>query len=591
MKFLHVTIPSKRMMETYIKMIRDHYGVEDHTFYFLGKCPPSQRDLFEYGNVIELQDGKNKLDKIRNFYMDLQKYDFIIWHGLVLSPKFALFLFVFRKFLKKSAWVMWGIDLYEFKRNQSGLKTKIINYINYNIRKNIPYPIAIFPTDIYMYSDIFENKTTEVSYAPYPIRKSVFYEMENLGEFQPRKNGEVWIQVGNNANSFNNHLDILQKLAKFANEKIKIFIPLSYGNDWHNKENDYIDIVWKRAIDLFGEEKVVVLKNLMTIEEYSKFLEQIDIMIIATNRQNALGNILKNMYSGGKVYLSKNNILYKYFNDIGIKILKYEDIDKMSFEEFVLRVNNNYVKSWMIDNQYPEMNLLFWEKIFCSQGYHYDGYKFDEVEKGKLKSDIIKKIKKEATVHEKKNYVNYQKYQFKNKKILQKLKLAKDIFIVGHDDSCIKIIQNIKHENNIKYRWNIMGIISDEMIDLEDKAYGINTVSTIFNCKDYNSIKCINFIDKPELREYYYNIIHSNGGNFENLVQHNTSIGYDFVYQEAFFLGSNSIIGHSCKFGKFVKVGHNVVVGCNCVFGDYVTIGDNQVITDGTTIADYTVLK
>ena len=39
MKILHVTIPSKRMMETYIKMIRENYPKEEHVFYFLGKCP------------------------------------------------------------------------------------------------------------------------------------------------------------------------------------------------------------------------------------------------------------------------------------------------------------------------------------------------------------------------------------------------------------------------------------------------------------------------------------------------------------------------------------------------------------------------
>ena len=37
------------------------------------------------------------------------------------------------------------------------------------------------------------------------------------------------ILLGNSANSSNNHIDGLRLLKKFNNEKIKIFVPLSYG--------------------------------------------------------------------------------------------------------------------------------------------------------------------------------------------------------------------------------------------------------------------------------------------------------------------------------------------------------------------------
>lgn len=588
MKFLHVTIPSKRMMETYIKMIRENYSKDNHTFYFLGKCPSSEKELFKYGNVIELDEGNSKLEKIYHFYKDLNNYDYIIWHGLVLTPKFVVFLNLMRRFLKKSIWVMWGIDLYEFNRKSGGLKSKILNYLNYNLRKNIYYPVAIFPTDIEMYKNIFKSDR-DVYYAPYPIREKVFYEMENLGSIPRRENGEVWIQVGNNANSFNNHIEILEKLKRFSKERIKIFIPMSYGNDWHNKENNYIDIVREKAIEIFGVKKIVVLKNLMTIEEYSKYLEQIDIMIIATNRQNALGNILKNMYSGGKIFLSERNILFKYFNSIGIKIFKYEDIDNMSFEDFIKISINDKVKYWMVENQYPKMNLLFWNALF-RKFEHQEFIEIDYKKKNDLINSILKHIRQNSYIHEKKNFVNYSKYQFKNKKMLSKIYNAKDVFVVGHDDSCIKVIQNLLHDNNIRYRWNIMGIISSNMVDLKNKAYGINTVATINNCKDYSNVKCINFTDDPKLREAYYQSISKHGGLFESLVQHNASIGSNFEFEEAFFLGVNSIIGHSCKFGKFVKIGHNVVIGCNCVFGSFVTIGDNKTIEDGTILSDYSIV-
>lgn len=412
MKFLHITIPSKRMMETYIKMIRDNYPEEEHTFYFLSKCPPSEKCLFDYGNVFELDEGTSKITKIKNFYNDLNKYDYIIWHGLVLSPKFALFLNIARWFLKKSIWVMWGIDLYSFRRERNGIKNRIINYLNYNIRKSIAYPVAIFPTDIDMYKRIF-NSNKQVYYAPYPIRSSVFEDMESASDVMPRKNGEIWIQIGNNANSFNRHFDIIDALSKFAQEKIKVFIPMSYGNDWHNRENNYIDNVRERAIEIFGEDKVFVLKNLMSIEEYSRFLQQIDIMIIATDRQNALGNILKNMYCGGKTYLSEKNKLFSYFKSIGVKIQSFEDIKDKSFEEFISLVDNSNIKNWMIENHYPDMNINFWDNLFSSLKHHETGIEIKSKVVVKDSNEILNNIKCNSKVHEKKNYINLDRFLYK----------------------------------------------------------------------------------------------------------------------------------------------------------------------------------
>lgn len=590
MKYLHVILPSTRMMETYMKMLGKYYLKEQNTFYLLGSCPHSQIEIFKFGKVIVLKNSKNKLEKIKNFYNDLSNYDCIIWHGLVLSPKFALFLFIFRKFLKKSVWVMWGIDLYAWKRKPDSIKNKIINYFNYYIRKNMEKVVAIFPTDIEAYKRIFKNDKSDIFYAPYPIRESVFAELEAINPVEKRANGEVWIQIGNNANSFNRHLEIIEELSKYKNEKVRLFIPMSYGNDWHNKENNYIDIVREKAIQIFGEKRVVVLKNLMSIEEYSKFLEQIDVMVIATDRQNALGNILKNMYSGGKIFLSEKNSLYSYFNSIGIEICKYEDIKNMSFKEFASHTDNRQLKKWMIENTFPEYNLLFWDKIFeniDSNSSLKNNYKKDITY---FLNNIDVHIKGMGTLHEKKNYINLDKYMYKNQAILKKLNAAEDVVVIGSDDSVVKVIQNIVHENKIKYRWNVMGIVSDELRDFGYSMYGFNSISSLKNFKEYISYKCINFCDDQYKREQYTEKILLNGGNVVSIVLFNARIGHHFNYEYAFYLGQNSIIGHRCTLGKMVKIGHNVVIGCNCQIGNYVNIGDNVTIPDGTVISDYTIV-
>lgn len=381
MKFLHIILPSKRMMGTYIEMIRKYYPVNEHAFYIIGNMAKSEESLFQYQNVIKLNKGKNIIEKTKNLYNDFSKYDVLIWHGLVVSPKIALFLFINRKFLKKSVWVMWGIDLYLLKRAAKGLKDNLINYLNKNIRKNIMHVVAIFPTDIQNYKKIIKNNSSKIYYAPYPISQKGFFELENKNEKADRTNGEIWIQIGNNANSFNNHLEILEELRRYKDEKIKIFIPMSYGNDWHNKVPNYKEIVKSKAIEYFGKEKVVVLRNLMNNDEYNEFLSQMDIIIIATDRQNALGNILKVMYSGGKVYLSEKNSLYKFFNEKDIFVEKFENIKNMTFFEFIKQRNNFQFKQWMIENYYPDSNILLWNAIFNN---------FDK--KSSLQNEIYNKL-------------------------------------------------------------------------------------------------------------------------------------------------------------------------------------------------------
>lgn len=49
MRFLHICMPSKRMMNTFIKMVRENDSVDDHRFLFWDKCYKDDRVLFDYG--------------------------------------------------------------------------------------------------------------------------------------------------------------------------------------------------------------------------------------------------------------------------------------------------------------------------------------------------------------------------------------------------------------------------------------------------------------------------------------------------------------------------------------------------------------
>lgn len=595
MKFLHIILPTKRMMETYIQMIRKYYPEEDHVFYFLGKCPKSEKDLFTYGHVFELADGHNKFEKIRNFYRDISDCDYIIWHCLTLSPKFVLFFTIFRHFLKKMIWVMWGIDLYVFNRPVHSIKDKIFNYLNWMLRKSIKYVVAIFPTDIPAYQRIFhKTRLDHIFYAPYPMREKVFFDLENLGIYKQRANGEVWIQVGNNANSFNRHLDILKAIKKFSNERIHVFIPMSYGNDWHNKIPNYIDLVREKAIEYFGEERVTVLKTLMPLDEYSKFLDQMDIIIIATDRQNALGNIEKNMFSGGKVYLSEKNPLYTYFNQQGISIGKFENIEEENFETFAKPLDNRKIKDWMIKTSYPQNNIVYWNRIFQALGYKMalNEAFFEEESSRILKAQ--KEIRQHANEKIKMNYINLERYTHVNGSARRSRQCATDVVLVGVDSSVKELIYRLDFENHsVGYKWNIMGIINDSMIDVPGLPGGCNVISTLSQFQIGERDKLAIFCDPPYKRKKYYFALRPKEDQLCSLNFNNSYISPKVQWEKepCICIGTGSQINSGCHLGRLIKVGVQTYIGKNCRIGDFCTIGDHVFIGDGVEIGDEVVIE
>lgn len=109
--------------------------------------------------------------------------------------------------------------------------------------------------------------------------------MDKLENIKERINGKKYIQVAHNAFTFNHHLEILESLEHFRKENIKIIVPLSYGNDWTNVEDGYVDKVIEKAEDIF-DSKAECLVRMMPSDKYTNLLCNIDIGIYGATRQN-----------------------------------------------------------------------------------------------------------------------------------------------------------------------------------------------------------------------------------------------------------------------------------------------------------------
>lgn len=116
-------------------------------------------------------------------------------------------------------------------------ENKFLNKIYYKIetfvKGNFRGYLAVTKGDYVLAQKWFSAKGE--SYVT-PIYPSSIYKDIKLDNFFISKD-ELYIQIGNSGDPENNHYDILNKLSKFKNNRIKIYCILSYGGSESYKKN------------------------------------------------------------------------------------------------------------------------------------------------------------------------------------------------------------------------------------------------------------------------------------------------------------------------------------------------------------------
>lgn len=308
----------------------------------------------------------------KNSKKDFVKYlegltcDYIILHSLFfVSTMDKIKLLGKRNLMNKLVWIEWGADLYSWKMS-GGLKTKISNYINYVFRKTLRHVICIFPPDADYFRTIFRNSKAKLYYAPYtsyPRPKELMEDYSETSRLQKAIDNDetIYIQIGHNGMETLNHKRVLKSLYKFRDENIHVFLPLSYGGT-----KEYVDEIESCAKAMFPN-KITVLRDFMPEEEYYELIKKVSIVIFDTGRQCALGNINLMIFRNVKVFLSETGVMYNYFVKRGIPVNKCEDINKLTYSEFI-RPNTTYDKekfdSYIYDISHIEPSVEKWTRIY-----------------------------------------------------------------------------------------------------------------------------------------------------------------------------------------------------------------------------------
>lgn len=348
--------PYKLYTRGFINFIRMEYPFEEHILFVYGKCPNENFKIHEDGNVFKVE-SPDELFKMARYKKIVEQAEKIIIHSNDIL--------ITKMFMKKNQWikkayiVFWGFDIYCFRNNPVGIKNIVYRWIQKRQIRNAKGLCFLAEKDaleLGKYVKNIKGRQYKAVYMIDPNEDAVLSARTTDKSTEPYK-----IVVGNSASQTNHHKEILGKLAKFKNENMAIYCPLSYGN------KEYAGKVIAYGRSIFGE-KFIPLCELMPLEQYRSFLNDCSIGFFNNDRQQAMGNINMLLGYGAKVFLRTDTPMWSLYTTQGYDVYDIGEVDRYSFQELICRspekVEQNYeiYKASVSIHEKKKM----WDSIFDS---------------------------------------------------------------------------------------------------------------------------------------------------------------------------------------------------------------------------------
>jgi dTDP-N-acetylfucosamine:lipid II N-acetylfucosaminyltransferase len=367
----------------YFQLIEKHFSLKEHYFIIHGKGLNLNQESYQYNNYYITNDFSEYE------IMDLfEKSTSIVINGY-FSEVITEVFFRNSRYLKKLTWITWGGDIFRLNINNKGVVVRSISInailqairiLKRNIASNLGEIRRSFviqnmkniigiEKDFLIVKKIYKTKARYI-YGFHPF----FIDWDNINEYvevfneriqNPPKNKisnthTYNILLGNSGSSENNHFEALKLIKKSAFSQFQIYCPLSYGDTDNIK--DVIDL----GENLFGN-LFIPITEIMSTDQYTYFLTEIDVAIMNHDRQEGIGTIVTLLVLGVKIYMKTNISSYDFFTKRGIKIFDIEDIKYFnSVNEFIFyddatRNNNREIAI----KEFSECSWVeIWKKIF-----------------------------------------------------------------------------------------------------------------------------------------------------------------------------------------------------------------------------------
>lgn len=358
-KFIIHLFPKEKFTDSYINFINKNFTNKDNIFFLYGRG---------YNTISENEENvfilKKDLIYLFKYLKLLNKSHGIILHSF-FNKKIILTLLLQPWLMKKINIVFWGADLYCYRNKKVKFKDKVSEWVRKVIIKNVKYITTLVSGDYELAKRWYNVKGIPLLGMYLNIDSQE--NLERIRENKKRFNDSdvINIQIGNNADKSNNHIEAINLVSRFKEYNIKVYIPLSYSGT-----KEYISSVIDYGKNRLGN-KFIPLLDYISIERYNEYLSTIDIGIFCNDRQQGMGNINSLVYLGSKIYLRNDTAMWKHFTEeLNYSLDKVEDISDLSFEEFIRYNEKNMRKNIeLVARLRSEANAIEkWQNIFKKMG-------------------------------------------------------------------------------------------------------------------------------------------------------------------------------------------------------------------------------
>lgn len=324
-QILHIC-PSDKFITPFVESIRNNFEFERHMFLIVGGV--DRIGLPESRNVRSVHVLPQVISVIRH----LNSAQKIILHS-IFSVKIVCLLALQPWLLRKCHWVMWGGDLYHYKSRLPGIFSSMYELVRAFVIKRMGYFITVVKGDY---------ELARKWYGATGQHEECLMYQSNLFTTRSataKNDSTINILVGNSAAVTNNHMALFERLAKFDTENTRIYCPLSYG------DSRYAEEVARVGSKLFGS-RFIPLREFIPVDEYLKWLDQIDIAIFGQERQQGMGSTISLLGMGKKVYMRSDVTPWVFFCGLGVRIFDVEQLDLSPLNELESRRNTEIVVNY-----------------------------------------------------------------------------------------------------------------------------------------------------------------------------------------------------------------------------------------------------
>ena len=331
-RFLHI-IRDDKFAEGTIKEFDKKEQIESKYILFQKKA--ELKYLKDNQRVIAYRDKKQFVKEIKS-----DDYDVLFFHSL--SPV-AYWMINYIPSDKVVIWWAWGYDIYggvmgaRLFVQLDGLKvqTKILSK-----NKNIKRFCRDFVGKMWISSLFFKYRHKIIKRINYfePVQNMDYRLMsEQVPGFSAKEFYHYYgyygekpfsdrstlkspsILIGNSATLEENHVDVWESIKGVLPQKMKVIIPLSYG------DKEYAQKVKARiSATAFHIE---FLDTFLPSDEYFALVDNCAYAFFGSIRQHAMGNIYHALNNDIKVFLYKDSVMYGYLINMGFVVYAIEDVN------------------------------------------------------------------------------------------------------------------------------------------------------------------------------------------------------------------------------------------------------------------------